>query len=153
MANITKAIDVNVPVEVIFNFVANPRNSLKYIADFTKFEPVGEPEYGLGAKVLAAGTFMGVEYQARLEIVEFVPDQKFVTRSSGGVKGFSTWEFRALSENVTEVTFTSAYQLPGSVLGWMFDKLMVEKAVEKNTIQTLVNLKRIMENRPRLRAA
>ena len=39
-----------------------------------------------------------------------------------------------------------------STLGRLMDKLVMEKEIEKNTIQTLVNLKKILEGRPNLRA-
>jgi hypothetical protein len=41
--------------------------------------------------------------------------------------------------------------MPGKRLGWLLDKMLIEKDVEKTTIETLVNLKKIMEKKPNLR--
>lgn len=152
MAEIVKAIDIAVPVEVAFDFVTNPQNGLKFMPNFTKFQAVGPLSQGKGAKVEAAGTMFGVQYKTILEITEFVPNQKFVSRSTEGVKSNSTWKFKSNPDGGTEVTFASDYTLPGSFLGRLMDKLVMEKEIEKNTIQTLVNLKKILEGRPNLRA-
>lgn len=152
MAEISKAIDIAVPVEVAFDFVANPDNGLKFMPNFTKFQAVGPVNRGLGARVEAAGTMFGVQYRTTLEIIQFVPNQLFVSRSTEGIKSTSTWQFKSLPDGGTEVTFTSDYTLPGRLLGRFLDKLVMEKEIEKNTIQTLVNLKKTLEGRPNLRA-
>lgn len=152
MAEIVKAIDIAVPVESVFDFVANPHNGLKFMPNFTKFQPVGSLDQGKGAKVEAAGTMFGVQYRTILEIIEFVKNERFVSRSTEGVKSTSTWQFKSLPDGGTEVTFASDYSLPGGFLGRFMDKLVMEKEIEKNTVQTLVNLKKILEGRPNLRA-
>ncbi len=152
MAEIVKAIDIAVPVEVAFDFVTKPQNGLKFMPNFTKFQAVGALDHGKGARVEAAGTVFGVQYKTVLEIIEFVPNKRFVSRSTEGVKSTSTWQFKSLPDGGTEVTFTSDYNLPGGFLGRFMDKLVMEKEIEKNTVQTLVNLKKVLEGRPNLRA-
>ncbi|MDB5078878.1 MAG: hypothetical protein JWP00_802 [Chloroflexi bacterium] len=152
MAEIIKSIDISAPVEVVFDFVANPQNGLKFMPNFTKFQPIGPIERGMGAKVEAAGTMFGMQHRTILEIIEYVPNKRFVSRSTEGVKSTSTWQFKPLPGDTTEVTFTSDYTLPGSFFGRFLDKLVMEKEIDKNTVQTLVNLKKILEGRPNLRA-
>lgn len=151
MAEIIKAIDIHVPVEEVFDFVANPHNTLKYSPQFSSFTPVGPKERGLGATVEATGRFLRMEIKTRLEIVEFIPNRKIVSNSTEGVKSRSVWEFKPLPGGITEVTFTSDYSLPGSKLGSFLDKMLVQKEVERTTVECLVNLKKLMENRPNLR--
>jgi uncharacterized membrane protein len=153
MAEVTKSIDINAPVDVVFEFVANPHNTIKYSPNFTRFEPVGDKERGLGARVEATGSFMGMNIKTTLEIVEFEENAKLISRSVGGVKSMSSWLFRPLPDGGTEVTFTSDYTLPGSKLGWLVDKMLVQKDVERTTIESLVNLKKILEGKPNLRVA
>src|SRR6478609_5765968 len=102
MAGIVKAIDIAVPVEVAFDFVANPNNGLKFMPNFTKFQCVGPVDRGKGARVEAAGTMFGIQYKTTLEIVEFVLNQKFVSRSTEGVKSTSTWQFKPNADGGTE---------------------------------------------------
>ncbi len=151
MAEISKSIDINAPVEVIFNFVTDPHNTIKYSPQFTKFEPVGSQERGLGAKVEAAGNYMGITIKTTLEVTEFEQNKRFVSHSTSGVKSVTIWEFKEISPDKTEVIFTSDYSMPGKRLGWLLDKMLIEKDVEKTTIETLVNLKKIMEKKPNLR--
>ena len=153
MAEITKTIDINAPVEVVFEFVTNPHNTTSYSTQFRKFEPLGEQERGLGAQVEAAGCYMGVTIKTTLEVTEFIINKRFVSCSTKGVKSISTWEFEQNSPDVTTVKFTSEYSMPGKRLGWLLDKMLIEKDVEKTLIDTLINLKKIMEGKPNLSPA
>jgi len=153
MAEITKCIDIDAPIEVVFEYVTNPRNTIKYTPNFTKFEPVGPLERGLGAIVEATGSFMGMNIKTTLEIVEFEENTKFVSRSVGGVKSTSSWQFKPLPDGGTEVTFISDYSLPGSKLGWLLDKMLVQKDIERTAVESLVNLKKLLEGKPNLRVA
>lgn len=153
MAEITKSIDIEAPVELVFEYVANPRNTIKYSPNFTKFEPVGPIERGLGAVVEATGTFMGMSIKTTLEIVEFEENVKFVSRSTGGVKSMSIWQFKPLPNGGTEVTFVSDYSLPGKKVGWLLDKMLIQKDVERTAVESLVNLKKLLEGKPNLRVA
>src|SRR5690349_18861099 len=111
MARIIKAIDIAAPVEMVFDFVSNASNGLKYMANFTKFEPIGPPERGFGARVQASGDLLGIHYETQLEIVKYEPGKISVSRSTQGIKSQSSWKFRALPEGGTEVTFISDYVL------------------------------------------
>lgn len=153
MAEIIKSIDIDAPLEVVFDFVANPHNGLSFMANFTKFEPVGQPERGLGAKVEAVGTLKGLIYKTQLEIVEFEENSRIVSRSEYGVKSSTIWSFKARPEGGTEVTFVSDYTPPGAKLGLLLDKMLLKKEIEANTVQTLVNLKKVIEGKPNLRVA
>ena len=152
MAEIKKAIDINAPLEKVFDYVADASKALTFMPNFTRFEPLGQPRRGLGARVAAAGTVFGMPFKTQLEIVEFEENRRFVSHSTQGVKSVSTWEFRALPDGGTEVTFISDYQMPGGMLGRLFDGAVMAKEVEKNTVQTLVNLKKVIEGRPNLKA-
>jgi uncharacterized membrane protein len=153
MSQITKAIDITLPPQQVFDYIADFRNSLSYMPNFTKFEANGRVARGLGATVEAEGHFLGVNIKTTLEIIEFDEPSRLVSRSTQGVKSLSIWELKPLPTGGTEVTFTSDYSLPGRMLGWMLDRLLIEKDVEKTVIQTLVNLKKVMEGKPNLRIA
>lgn len=151
MPEITKVIDIMVPANEVFEYVADFRNSLTYMVNFDKFEACGEIAYGAGAEVMAEGRFMSVPIKSRLKIVEFDPPRRFVSQSTEGVESTSTWEFNDLPpfEGVgTEVVFTSNYTVPGGKLfGGLLNGVLVERNIEKQTIQTLVNLKKVLEQR------
>jgi uncharacterized membrane protein len=151
MAEILKTIEIDAPVDVVFDYVANPHNALTYMAQFTKFDPKGEPERGLGAKVEASGTFMGVTYKTELEITEYEENARLVSSSTDGVKSCSIWSFKPNEKGGTDVTFSSEYTLPGKKLGLLLDKMIMRKDIEQNIVQTLVNLKKVIEGKPNLR--
>lgn len=152
MSQIVKSIDIDLPPQQVFDYIADANNSLNYMVNFTRFEPVGPISRGLGAKVEAEGCFMGMNMKSLLEIVEFEEGKKLVSRSQKGVKSVSIWEMRPNDKGGTEVFFSSEYSMPGSFLGKLLDKMLIEKDIEKMLVQTLVNLKKVLEGKPNLRA-
>ncbi len=145
MAEISKIIQINAPVEEVFDFVANPHNTVKYSPQFNSFVPIGPKERGLGARVQVSGTMMGLQFRTVLQIVEFVENSLIVSNSTEGVKSRSKWEFKPNGKGNTEVRFTSNYSLPGSGLGRLLDKMLIQKDVERTTVASLINLKRLIE--------
>jgi carbon monoxide dehydrogenase subunit G len=142
MGEVRSSIFVAVPVEEVFAFVADYRNSKRYLMGFTRFEPVGEKTYGLGARVLAAGQVRGMPVHTYLEIVEFEKNRKIVSRSSPSIIGMPTWLFQPEGSG-TRVTFVSDFKLPIPVLGRMLQGLQDEVARHVN--ESLRALKQVVE--------
>lgn len=152
MSQIVKSIDIEVPPQQVFDYIADANNSLNYMVNFSRFQPVGPITRGLGAKVEAEGCFMGMNMKSLLEIVEFEEGKRLVSRSQQGIKSVSIWEIRPNVNGGSEVFFSSEYAMPGSFLGKLLDRILIEKDVEKMLVQTLVNLKKVLEGKPNLRA-
>jgi uncharacterized protein YndB with AHSA1/START domain len=138
---IEESIIIEAPVERVFAYVADYRHALEWMHNFTRFEPVGEPTYGRGARVRAAGTVMGLPVEVTLEIVDFEPNRRLVSWSTGMVESRSAWLFEPL-DGRTRVTFRGEYRLP-VLLRPVEGRLMAELA--ENARRSLANLKRILE--------
>lgn len=148
MPRTERSIEIAAPVEVVFEYVADFRNALRWMHNFSRFEPEpGTPPRGLGARVQATGTAFGIPVSTRLEVVEYVPNQRLASRTTGRVTSASTWTFEPLPGG-TRVTFTGSYELP-AILARMIGSGEIERELGQSTEQSLRNLKRNLESAER----
>ena len=145
MAKIEKSIEINAPVAKVFALVNDWHNTLGYMESFTKFEPTTEMEEGDGARFVYALKAAGMEMGGEMEISEWEQDKGWSMTSTKGMKTNARWAFEPLTENSSRVTFTTEYEVPGSFLGAIVDKLLVERTNEANAEKSLQNLKRMAE--------
>lgn len=139
-------VDIAVPVEEVFAFVADYRNALDYMDHFHTFRPVTRHSYGLGAEVWAGGRLRGIPISTRLRVIEFEQNRRLVSASSHGLRSTSTWSFEP-NNGGTRVTFMADYALPKVPLaGRVLDGLLDDE-VRAGTRRTLENLKRVLEHR------
>lgn len=147
MPVIERSILVDAPVEEVFEFVADYRNTIQYQRQFSRLEPVGEPTYGLGLTVEARGRFKAIPIHARLRITEFSKNERIVSKSVEGLKSEAVWSF-APEGSQTRVTFTASYGWPLPILsGALRRMLLAELAVM--TESSLRELKRLVERKRR----
>jgi uncharacterized protein YndB with AHSA1/START domain len=139
---------IDAPVEAVFEFVADPRNTVRYQREFSTFEPIGQPRRGLGMTVDARGKFKGIPVRARLRVVEFVPNERIVSRSIAFLKSRAEWHF-AEEEGGTLVRFVAQYDwpipLPARAMSWL-----LEDEIEAMTEASLRRLKRLVEQEQHL---
>lgn len=145
MPRVERSALIAVPPGVAFAYVADPSNALRWMHGFSRFDPVEPGRSGVGARVTATGSIFGIPLTTTLEIVEFDPPRRLVSRTTGRLKSCSVWEF-APAEGGTRVTFTGDYDVPGGLLRLMGGPL-VERELEKNAETSLTNLKQRLEER------
>jgi uncharacterized membrane protein len=134
---------IDAPLEAVFDFVADPRNTVKYQREFSTFEPVGHPPRGLGMTVDARGKFKGLPVRAKLRIVEFVPNERIVSRSVAFLKSRAEWHF-SVEDGKTLVRFVAQYDwpvpLPARAMSWL-----LENEIDAMAEDSLRRLKLLVE--------
>jgi uncharacterized protein YndB with AHSA1/START domain len=145
MLRVERSIEILAPIERVFAYVADYRTALRWMHNFTRFEPLpGTPTVGLGAQVAVTGAAFGFPVSTTLEIIEFAPSERLVSRSTGRVRAVSEWSF-APTDQGTRVTFHSSYDLPDIV-----ERLVGREEIQKELLtgadQSLANLKRNIED-------
>lgn len=75
---------INRPREEVAAYVTEPANAPKWYVNIGSAEWKTEPPIGLGSKFAFVAKFMGRELAYTYEVVEFVPDEKFVMRTAEG---------------------------------------------------------------------
>ncbi len=147
MPAIERSILVNAPVQEVFDFVADYRNTTRYQRQFSRFEPVGEPAYGLGSIVEARGRFKGIPMHARLQVTEFEKNQRIASKSVEGLKSTAVWSF-APEGDQTRVTFTASYTWPIPILSGAVRR-MLQAELASMAESSLRELKRLVEAKGR----
>ena len=149
MAKVEKTITINAPVEKVFSYIEEPTNlpeiwpSMVEVKDVQQ-SPSGGRNFGWVYKMA------GVRFEGTSEAIEYVANQRTVTKSKGGIESTITWTFQPEAGG-TKVTFEAEYTVPMPLLGKLAESLIV-KQNEREAELILANLKAKMEAQVRTKA-
>ena len=140
MSHITKvesSIEIKAPIETVFAYFSNPKNQEKIFVDSKfKIEDVSKHPLGVGTKYRISGVIGKRKVKPHWhEFIEFEKNSKIVSHEVKGGGGVLKSEdqiflFRTLSEGM-KLTISQDYEPPYSVIGKLFDKIMVKDAFQK----------------------
>jgi len=144
MTRIIKEMEINVPLDRLFNFVADYTNAAKYIEHLVRFEPTTEIKRGKGARFDMIGKIFGIPFESQLEVVDFVDNRGWRLKPISGTQIEIQWLFRP-TEKGTRVTYLIKYRLPFGLMGTIIDGLIVRRVAHKGVEKTLQKLKDLLE--------
>ena len=151
MPHIARFVLINVPVETVFDFIADYRNIPRFQPQFQTVRPLGDVTRGLGAQLEVRGSFLGLPVAAQMHIVGFEPPHLLVSDSTGGVRSHTTWRLTAVSPGAPAPTTAATrahlvldYEVTMPGLGRLFGGLM-QREIEALTVQSLKRLKMLLE--------
>ena len=116
MTTIQTQIEINVPVERVFEFYTNPDNIKEsWPSDIVKeSENVSGQKSEEGSEMKVTGQYMGKKDEMTLQVVEKEQNKRLVTKQTEGP--FQRWdsiqEFQSSGNNSTKVNHTINYELP-----------------------------------------
>ena len=116
MTTINTQIEINAPVERVFEFYTNPDNIKEsWPRDIVKeSENVSGQKSEEGSEMKVTGQYMGKRDEMLLEVVEKEQNKRLVTKQTEGP--FQRWdsiqEFQNSGNNSTRVNHTINYELP-----------------------------------------
>ena len=116
MTTINTQIEINAPVERVFEFYTNPDNIKEsWPSDIVKeSENVSGQKSEEGSEMKVTGQYMGKKDEMTLEVVEKEQNKRLVTKQTEGP--FQRWdsiqEFQSSGNNSTRVNHTINYELP-----------------------------------------
>ena len=85
----------------------------------------------------------GVRLKGSTRTLEFVPNQRFVEETKGGLESVLTWTFEP-EDGGTRLTVATEYKVPIPVLGRMAEALILKMNDQEGDL-VLANLKARME--------
>ena len=135
------------PLEVAFAYTANYRNVPQWLYGVSKFEPVGDIDYGLGA-VFDGSMNLGATLTSRIEVNEFEENMLIGFDSIKGFKNSSRWTFTAIDEQTAKVVADVSYELPGGIAGKALGKV-IEPFVKIAVKHSSAALQRAVEEQAR----
>lgn len=142
MASVKRDIYVEAPLEAVFELVANTPKlvgvwpSLQAIHDFKR------DENGM-ASFEYVYQMAGFRFKGRNQDVEFIRNERIVTKSLTGVDSTITWELVS-ERRGTRVYFTGEYRVPIPLIGWIAENIIVSLN-ELDADLLMTNLKRQAE--------
>lgn len=147
MAHLQKTTMMDVPVARLDEIVRDPRQLGRFWVGMTEPDRVFG-DGGPGTKVEMTVLFMGM----RMHMIERTVEERHNEDGStdwrwdmeGAMSGWLACHHEPRGEG-TEVTTEFEYAMPGSVLGKVADRLLVEKRMRRDFENSLENLKLLAE--------
>ena len=116
MTTIQTQIEINAPVNTVFEYYINPDNIREsWPRDIVKeSENVSGQKSEEGSEMKVKGEYMGKKDEMLLEVVQKEQDKRLVTKQTEGPfqKWESTQNFQSNGNNSTKVNHTINYELP-----------------------------------------
>ena len=106
-------VTVKAPADACFDFVADPKNTTRFMVGMKSYQPVGRKDRGKGARFATVVDVAGKTFDSELETVEYVPGERIVGVSRSGPKTRGTWSFEEFDDGTTDVSMLWEYDLPG----------------------------------------
>lgn len=141
MARIHKSIEIKAPIEKVYTYLDDPRNSPEWITNMIEVNDVKGS--GTGAHYKWAWKMAGMKFQGENTNIEDVPNKRIVVKSKGGID--STWDFKLeRRENVTTLDLDVDYSIPVPVLGKLAENLILKRN-DRDLDTAMMNLKDKLE--------
>ena len=142
MAKLVKSISIQAPVDRVFAYISDPNNQVEIwpsIVEVSDVERLPDGGYTHGWVYKMAG----VRLKGSTQTLEFIPNQRMVEETKGGLESVLTWTFEP-ENGGTKLTVVTEYKVPIPVLGRMAEAVIV-KMNEREGELVLANLKARME--------
>lgn len=139
MGHITLTEVIDAPVDTVFAYIDDYKNTTKYMRDLTKWEPAGDKVHGKGARFDVAMKAGPKTLDSVIEMNQWAENKVIAWKSISGFKQNGKWEFEAKGKG-TEVTFDMDYDFGGGIAGKMLGKV-AEPVVRVNIKKSVETLK------------
>ncbi len=141
MAKVEGSIHINVSPERVMEALLDVAAAPEWTPSLEKVWDV--QGHGLGCTYQWRYKMGGMSFEGSTEITEATAD-RMVMKTTGGIPSTWTWTLTPANGG-TDLQVTVEYTVPGSVLGAIANKLVIERQNQKETDQTLANLKARLE--------
>jgi uncharacterized membrane protein len=116
MGHITINMTINAPVETVFGYVDDYRNTTKYMKDLVKWQPTGKVTHGKGAQFGVGMKAGPTTLTSVVDITTWAENKAIGWNSNQGFKQIGMWAFKASGDR-TQVTFDMDYEFGGGIAG------------------------------------
>ena len=141
MATVKKSNKINAPVEKVFEFLT-PENLPEVWPSLVEVKNVKDLPNG-GYSWDWVYKMVGMRFTGSSEHIEYVPNERTVSQSTGGIESTITWEYQP-EDDGTKMTSTVEYKVPIPLLGKLAESIIV-KMNENEAEVILANVKARME--------
>ena len=143
MVDVRTEVRIDRPVEVVSAFAADPSNAPIWYVNIDSVEWVGEPGVAVGSRATFVARFLGRTLRYTYEIVDLVPGERLVMRTSEGPFPMeTTYTWSAPTPGSTDMTLRNRGEPSG------FGKVaapMMASAMKRANTKDLRRLKQLLE--------
>ena len=136
------SITIKAPVEKVFGYISEPTNLPEIWPSLVEIKDVQSLPNG-GHANRWVYKMAGIRLEGSSEDIEYVANQRVVSRTKGGVESTQTWILQPEGGG-TKVTFKVEYTVPIPVLGKLAEAIIVKMNEHEGDV-ILANLKARME--------
>ena len=123
MATVKNSIIINAPVEKVFEYLT-PENLPEIWPSLVEVSNVEELPNG-GYSWDFVYKMAGMRLTGQSTHIEFVPNERTVSQTTGGIESMITWEYQTVDDG-TKVTSTVEYKVPIPVLGKLAESAILK---------------------------
>ena len=146
MPKVEKSARINVPVETAYALIADqPERMKEWWPPIELQERVTPPPTVIGSRSQYVYNMLGIKIKGEHEILQLTPNEHIYVKTVTGIDSTFDFRFERVDTTQTQITIRVDYRLPGSVLGRILDKVLLERENVKNLEQGLNNLKTLLE--------
>ncbi len=147
-------IEINAPIDRVFEYYTNPDNIKEsWLRDIVKeSKNVSGQKSEEGSEMKVTGGYMGKRDKMTLEVVQKEQNRRLVTRQTEGSfqKWESTQQFHSNGDNSTRVTHTINYELPtGGKIANFLSGSQTEGKIRQGIQQAAQTVKQKLESKYR----
>jgi uncharacterized membrane protein len=137
---------VNAPPQLVWDYVTDPDNSLRFMSGITRWEVEGDKRTGLGARYRMLMRVGSAEMGGLVEIVEFSAPRDMAWSSITGVDQRGRWRLRRAAGSRTKVEFRFAYGVAGSGITGYIAEHVAAPLVRNHLRRSLQQLRREVQH-------
>ncbi len=126
MKTITRDIQVNIPVNKAFDFLADPNNLPNFWPNVFEVKNVKKSKSSDGFTFNWAYKMAGIQFEGKCETVEYIPHERLVIQSGSGLNSITTWKFQPTGRD-THLTLRFEYEIPTSLLKQIKEEIVLRE--------------------------
>src|SRR5262245_41495691 len=139
---LNESITVAAPAQLVWDYIAEPANTLHFMSGITRWEVQGEQRTGLGARYRMLMQVGPAEVGGLIEMVEFSEPNDMAWSSVTGVDQRGRWRLRRAGGGRTRVEMRFAYGVAGAGITGYISERVAAPAIRRHMRRTLQELKR-----------
>ena len=126
MKTITRDIQVNIPVNRVFDFLVDPNNLPNVWPNVIEVKNVKKSKSNDSFTFTWAYKMAGNQFEGKCETVEYIPHERLVIQSGKGLNSTITWKFQPIGRD-THLTLRFEYEIPTSLLKQVKEEVVLRE--------------------------
>lgn len=145
MPQVERTVEIDAPVETVFKFIAQqPERQPEWWPPMELSQRVTPPPTAVGSVSRYVYNMLGIKIKGEHKVIELVENQRLVVQTISGINSTFEFMFKPIASG-TRLSVRVDYTMPGSVIGQLLNRVVIEKKNESDLETGLAQLKTLIE--------